>query len=76
MAGRTFVIGDIHGDLAQLESLCASLPTLDAKDTLVFLGDYVDRGPHSAQVVHFVRILLPAKTAAKRVALQIGRAHV
>ena len=45
MAGRTFAIGDIHGDLAALELLLARLPTLTAEDTLVFLGDYIDRGP-------------------------------
>jgi hypothetical protein len=51
MAGRTFAIGDVHGDRAQLEVLLGRLPPLDAKDTIVFVGDYVDRGPQSAQVV-------------------------
>lgn len=55
MAGRTFVIGDIHGELGHLRTLVAKLPLLDADDTLVFLGDYVDRGPQSEQVVRVVR---------------------
>jgi serine/threonine protein phosphatase 1 len=45
-----YAIGDIHGELGKLERLLATLP-LDAGDRLVFLGDYVDRGPDSAAVV-------------------------
>jgi serine/threonine protein phosphatase 1 len=55
VAGRTFVIGDIHGELDQLRALVAKLPLLDAEDTLVFLGDYLDRGPQSEEVVRVVR---------------------
>jgi serine/threonine protein phosphatase 1 len=69
MAGRTFAIGDIHGDIQQLFLLLSRLPTLDEKDTIVFLGDYLDRGPASAQVVDYVRNL-HAQTAAKVVALR------
>ncbi len=70
MAGRTFAIGDIHGDLLHLEALVARLPRTDAEDTLVFLGDYVDRGPSSAGVIHFLRFRLPEITAAKLVFLR------
>src|SRR3954469_6901031 len=69
MGHRTFAIGDIHGDLAHLFKLLACLPELDKDDTLVFLGDYVDRGPKSAQVVDYVRNLstqIPAKVVALR----------
>jgi serine/threonine protein phosphatase 1 len=66
---RTFAIGDIHGDLDALVALLAKLPELDADDTLVFLGDYVDRGPKSAEVVACVR-RLPDMTAAKVVCLR------
>jgi serine/threonine protein phosphatase 1 len=69
MAGRTFAIGDIHGDLKHLLILLSRLPPLDAEDTLVFLGDYVDRGPDSAKVVEHVRAL-PSKTPAKVVCLR------
>jgi len=44
-------VGDIHGHLAKLEALLERLP-LDAEtDELVFLGDYVDRGPDSKGVI-------------------------
>lgn len=55
MAGRTFAIGDIHGEVDQLRVLLAKLPPLDAGDTMVFLGDYIDRGPASAETVAVVR---------------------
>jgi serine/threonine protein phosphatase 1 len=55
MAGRTFAIGDIHGDLASLRLLFERLPQATADDTVVFLGDYIDRGPDSAGVVDWVR---------------------
>ena len=69
MAGRTFAIGDIHGDLAALETLFARLPKITADDTVVFLGDYIDRGPDSAGVVTWVRDFT-TKTHAKVVALR------
>ncbi|MBM4357697.1 MAG: serine/threonine protein phosphatase [Deltaproteobacteria bacterium] len=69
MAGRTFVTGDIHGDLDALLTVLAKLPPLDEGDTLVFLGDYLDRGPRSAQVIDHLRAL-PRRVAAKVVALR------
>lgn len=41
---RYIAIGDIHGCNAQLQALLARLP-LRADDCVVFLGDYIDRGP-------------------------------
>jgi serine/threonine protein phosphatase 1 len=45
-----YAIGDIHGRLDKLEELLAALP-LRPGDRLVFLGDYVDRGPDTRGVV-------------------------
>lgn len=45
-------IGDIHGCLEPLQRLIARLPFAEE---LVFLGDYVDRGPDSAGVVKFLK---------------------
>lgn len=54
---RTFAIGDLHGDLEALRALVAKLPPIAEEDTIVFLGDYVDRGPCSREVVELVRAL-------------------
>ncbi|MDJ0868557.1 MAG: metallophosphoesterase family protein [Myxococcota bacterium] len=45
-----YAVGDIHGQLGKLEALLAKLPLRD-DDRLVFLGDYVDRGPDPSGVV-------------------------
>jgi serine/threonine protein phosphatase 1 len=69
MAGRTIAVGDVHGERAHLDAVLAKLPALDAGDTLVFLGDYVDRGPNSKQVVERL-MTLPTQTPAKVVCLR------
>jgi serine/threonine protein phosphatase 1 len=66
---RSFIFGDIHGDLAALERVLWQLPPLTGKDTLVFLGDYLDRGPASAQVIACV-MQLSERTPARVVALR------
>lgn len=47
---RTFAIGDIHGCDAAFESLLAMI-TPAPDDTLIILGDVIDRGPNSARVL-------------------------
>jgi serine/threonine protein phosphatase 1 len=69
VAGRTFAIGDIHGDLPALDGLLERLPRLDREDTVVFLGDYVDRGPDARGVVARVRGFV-AKSSAHVVTLR------
>jgi len=63
VSARTFAFGDIHGDLVALETVLALLPPLTADDSLVFLGDYVDRGPDSVGVVARLRQLAAAGPA-------------
>jgi len=48
-----YAIGDIHGCLNALRSLLGQLPLKDG-DELLFLGDYIDRGPQSREVVDFI----------------------
>lgn len=50
---RTFVIGDIHGGLKALVQLLNQLEVTE-KDTLIFMGDYVDGWSESAQVIDFL----------------------
>lgn len=49
---KTCVIGDIHGCLTPLQLLLEQVA--GRYDTLVFLGDYVDRGPKSKQVIQHI----------------------
>ena len=51
--GRLLAVGDIHGCLDQLVALLAQVRPSGA-DRVVFLGDYVDRGPASAGVLDFL----------------------
>jgi len=56
--GAIYVIPDIHGCLEQLELICKRIIPLrrsdGGKDKLVFLGDYIDRGPDSYGVIEFL----------------------
>jgi len=47
---RTFVIGDIHGCVEEIDRLIDALAP-SVSDTMVFLGDYIDRGPSPKGVV-------------------------
>jgi len=49
-------IGDIHGCVGTLEALLDELRPTTA-DHLVFIGDYVDRGPDSRAVIERLRVL-------------------
>lgn len=52
---RTFVIGDIHGHSIKLRKLVLELQRhAEPGDSLVFVGDYIDRGPDSRMVVEQV----------------------
>ena len=57
---RAYAIGDIHGRLDLLEDLLAKIHAElqhhpSAKTLLVFVGDLIDRGPNSAQVIERLR---------------------
>jgi serine/threonine protein phosphatase 1 len=53
-SSRRIIIGDVHGHFQGLQTLF-SLLELGDRDQVYFLGDLIDRGPESAQVVEFVR---------------------
>lgn len=69
MESRTFVIGDIHGELGHLAAVLVRLPPLNESDTIIFLGDYIDRGPDSRDVIEFLREF-PSNTPARVVFLR------
>ena len=49
----TYAIGDIHGNLDALDALMFEIePELHTRDIVVFLGDYIDRGPNSKGCIH------------------------
>jgi len=54
---RTLVIGDIHGEYEKLMQVLSKANWQAGKDTLIFLGDYIDRGPNSYKVVQFIKQL-------------------
>ncbi len=50
LAGRLFAIGDIHGCPDELDAILKAIAPV-AGDTVVFVGDYVDRGPSARDVI-------------------------
>lgn len=50
MTARTFVVGDIHGCVEEIQVLLDGLAP-GSRDSVIFLGDYVDRGPSSSAVI-------------------------
>ena len=52
--GRIFAVGDVHGCAARLHRLLERLPLDPKSDTLVFLGDLIDRGPASREVIETI----------------------
>jgi serine/threonine protein phosphatase 1 len=66
-AGRLFAIGDIHGCADELSAMLKAIAPA-AGDTVVFVGDYVDRGPAARDVVEIAMDL--EKTSAETVFLK------
>ena len=51
---RIYAIGDIHGCATRLEALIARLDIDARQDRLIFIGDYIDRGPDPRGVVDMI----------------------
>lgn len=66
---RAYAIGDVHGRLDLLEDLL-SLIEQEIRDrpkpktSIIFLGDLIDRGPESAQVIERLRTYSPPNASA------------
>lgn len=55
MSEKIFAVGDIHGCYEKLVAMMKVLPwDRDNGDVLIFIGDYVDRGPQSREVVEYL----------------------
>lgn len=64
---RIIAVGDIHGQLKKTEGLIEQIVP-SAEDRLVFLGDYIDRGAESFEVVDLIVRL--KKTFPKTITLR------
>ena len=54
---KIFAIGDIHGCLEKLKDLMPKTGIDNQNDTLIFIGDYIDRGKFNSEVVdHVIRL--------------------
>lgn len=51
---KLFAIGDIHGHFDKLVGLIDKIGVDFERDRIVFLGDYIDRGPDAYQVVEYL----------------------
>lgn len=72
-AAAVYAIGDIHGRLDLLETLEAAIAADIARkrieDPMIcYLGDYIDRGPKSAQIIE--RLSSPSADGVRRVFLK------
>ena len=59
----TFAIGDIQGCYDEFRSLLATVRFNASQDHLILVGDLVNRGPRSLEVLRYVKELGPAATA-------------
>ncbi|VAW29815.1 Protein serine/threonine phosphatase PrpC, regulation of stationary phase [hydrothermal vent metagenome] len=51
---KTWIIPDVHGCVATLKLMVAQQIKPVKSDRLIFLGDYIDRGPDSKGVIDFI----------------------
>ena len=52
--GRDFVVGDVHGMFDSVETALAKVDFHPERDRLFSVGDLIDRGPQSKDVVRFL----------------------
>ena len=53
--GRILFVGDIHGCRDEFLELLAKAKFRKSEDTLILVGDLVDKGPYSIEVRHCLR---------------------
>ncbi len=52
---RKILIGDVHGCFEELKLLLKKIDYIALQDELIFLGDLINKGPHSVEVLQFVK---------------------
>ena len=64
------IVGDVHGHAHKLHALLAQMGYLEScgawrhpKRRVIFVGDYIDGGPHQLETVDTVRRMVEAETA-------------
>lgn len=64
MSSRYFIIGDIHGHFVKLKKILSSIKgDINDDDIIIFLGDYIDRGPASFEVIeHLIELSAAYRT--------------
>jgi serine/threonine protein phosphatase 1 len=50
---KIYAIGDIHGQIGKLRGLMDKL-YIEDEDLIVFVGDYIDRGHYSFEVIEYL----------------------
>src|SRR5207253_8402728 len=70
MPVSTFVVGDVHGRGKQLSHLLSMLPREAGRDSLVLLGDLIDRGEDIVGTVADVLELQQSEPAGSVVTLR------
>ena len=61
MTERSIIIGDVHGCSRTLEALLEKIGYRPEADRIIFVGDYIDRGPHIKETLD---LLIRLKEAA------------
>ena len=62
LSGAFRIVGDIHGDIVSLMRIFDEFGYPSTKNRFLFLGDYVDRGKHSIEVLELLfalKLLFP-----------------
>ncbi len=54
MESRVFAVGDIHGYFRSFKTLIEDKIGFDTSDKLILLGDYIDRGTESKEVIDYI----------------------
>ena len=52
---RLIIVGDVHGCLEELKILLTRCSYEKERDEVIFVGDLVNKGPSSVDVIRFVR---------------------